>query len=51
MTVDFAPDATLGQLTGAVLKGVRRTDPHKIADRRGTFMRRIGPWLPEHRIG
>lgn len=44
-------DATLGHLTVAVLKGVRRTDPHKIADRLGTFMRRIGPWLPEHRIG
>jgi KDO2-lipid IV(A) lauroyltransferase len=44
-------DATLGHLAVGLLKGVRRTDPHKMADRLGTFMRRMGPWLPEHKIG
>lgn len=44
-------EATLGRLAVAVLRGVRRTDPHRMSDRLGAFMRRIGPWLPEHRIG
>src|SRR5947209_865278 len=35
----------------ALLKAIRRTDPDRIADRAGRFMRRVGPWLPEHRTG
>src|SRR5918911_252579 len=35
----------------ALLKSIRRTDPDRIADRAGRFMRRVGPWLPEHRTG
>lgn len=35
-----------------LLKIVRRiTDPDSVADRAGRFMRRVGPWLPEHRTG
>jgi Kdo2-lipid IVA lauroyltransferase/acyltransferase len=35
----------------ALLKAIRRTDPDRIADRAGRFMRRFGPLLPEHRTG
>jgi KDO2-lipid IV(A) lauroyltransferase len=34
-----------------LMKGIRRTDPDRIADRAAAFMRRLGPWLPEHRTG
>jgi KDO2-lipid IV(A) lauroyltransferase len=44
-------DAAFGHLAVFALKAVRRVDPHRMADMLGTFMRRIGPWLPEHKIG
>jgi KDO2-lipid IV(A) lauroyltransferase len=44
-------DAVLGNLAVLVLKAVRLTDPHRMTDFAGRFMRRIGPWLPEHRLG
>ena len=44
-------DAIVGRLAVLLLKGIRRTDPDRIADRAAAFMRRAGPWLPEHRTG
>lgn len=43
--------AALGWLAVLLLKAVRRTKPERTVDLAGRFMRRIGPWLPEHRIG
>jgi KDO2-lipid IV(A) lauroyltransferase len=34
-----------------LLKAVRRIDPDRTADFGGRLMRRVGPWLPEHRVG
>jgi len=44
-------DAGLAGLTLAVLRTIRMTDRAHTADFWGAFMRRLGPWLPEHRIG
>jgi KDO2-lipid IV(A) lauroyltransferase len=30
---------------------LRRTDPDRMADLAAAVLRRVGPWLPEHRIG
>jgi len=46
-----AGNAALGALTLGMLKGLRLTDPDKLADFAGWTMRKIGPWLPENRIG
>jgi KDO2-lipid IV(A) lauroyltransferase len=40
-----------GRLAVALLKALRRTDPDRMADRAAAFMRRVGPFLPEHRTG
>lgn len=44
-------DAIAGALTVLMLKAVRRTDPDRISEFAGRMMRRLGPWLSEHRIG
>ncbi len=46
-----ALDAVAGHLAVWLLRAIRRTDPDRIADRSGAFLRRLGPLLPEHRIG
>jgi Kdo2-lipid IVA lauroyltransferase/acyltransferase len=46
-----AVDAVAGALTVLLLKLVRRTDPDRISGFGGRAMRRLGPWLPEHRTG
>ncbi len=46
-----ASDALVGALAIGVLKTVRMVDPDKMADFGGGMMRRIGPLLPESRIG
>src|SRR5262249_24499467 len=38
-----------GWLAARFLRLLRRTDPDRMADLFGPAMRRIGPWLPEHR--
>ncbi|MGH6991179.1 MAG: hypothetical protein ACREE3_14875, partial [Stellaceae bacterium] len=40
-----------GALAIALLKTMRLIDPDKLANFAGWYMRTIGPWLPEHRIG
>ena len=45
-----AADAVVGALAVALLKGLRHTDPERMADFAGRLMRAIGPLLPEQRI-
>ena len=40
-----------GCVAGWLFRVIRRTDPDRIAERSGRFMRRVGPWLPEQRTG
>jgi len=44
-------DALIGFAAVALLKVLRRTDPDRMANFAGKFMRTLGPWLPEHRVG
>src|SRR5919108_2451507 len=44
-------NAALGSLIIGLFKLVRRTNPDRMADRFGRLMRKLGPWLPEHRVG
>lgn len=46
-----AVDASLGAITVFGLRMLRRFDPDKTANFAGRCARRIGPYLPEHRIG
>jgi Kdo2-lipid IVA lauroyltransferase/acyltransferase len=44
-------DAAMGGLTLAILRTIRLTDRRRTADFWGWFMRKVGPWLGEHRVG
>lgn len=44
-------DGTIGAITVALLSAIKRMDRKRTADFAGKFMRRIGPLLPENRIG
>ena len=44
-------DAVLGPLAVGMLKMIRLTDPHRMSDFAGGLMRRVGPWIPEHKLG
>jgi KDO2-lipid IV(A) lauroyltransferase len=44
-------DVLVGVAAAALLKVLRRTDPDRMANFAGKFMRFIGPRLPEHRTG
>jgi len=44
-------DLTVGKLANAGLRGLRRFDRRRMADFAGRFLRKVGPWLPEHRTG
>src|SRR5437764_9798456 len=44
-------DALIGFAAVALFKALRRIDPDRMANFAGPFMRRLGPWLPEHRTG
>jgi Kdo2-lipid IVA lauroyltransferase/acyltransferase len=41
----------LGGLALLVLKALRLTDPTWAREKSGRLLRRVGPWLPEHRTG
>jgi KDO2-lipid IV(A) lauroyltransferase len=45
-----AGNAVTGALVVGGLRLLQRTNPDKMADFAGRLMRRIGPWLPEHKI-
>jgi KDO2-lipid IV(A) lauroyltransferase len=44
-------EAGMGWLTLATLRAIRLTDRRRTADFWAWVMRKLGPWLPEHRIG
>ena len=44
-------DALVGSAAVALFNLVRRTNPDRMTNFAGPFMRTIGPWLPEHRTG
>jgi KDO2-lipid IV(A) lauroyltransferase len=44
-------DAVLGPLAVGMLKMIRLTDPHRMSDFAGGLMRRVGPWIREHKLG
>src|SRR5262249_220883 len=46
-----ALDAVIGRLAVWLLKAIRRTNRDRIADLGAAVLRRVGPWLPEHRTG
>src|SRR5262245_4745379 len=46
-----AADRAAGALVGGLLRFVRRLYRVKVSNAAGRFMRTVGPWLPEHRIG
>jgi len=50
-TIKNALYRVIGAFTLLLLKILRLTDPAWASDTAGALMRRIGPWLPEHRIG
>src|SRR5262245_44841930 len=41
----------VGWIAVTLLRVSRRGDRRRFANAAGTFMRRVGPWLPRHRIG
>jgi Kdo2-lipid IVA lauroyltransferase/acyltransferase len=41
----------VGRIVKWVLRGLNRTDPDRAADLCGALARRVGPFLPAHRIG
>ena len=44
-------DRVVGRIVKWLLRVLRRTDPDRASNFCGTMARRIGPWLPAHRIG
>jgi len=44
-------DRILSRLLDGLVAWLRRGDPDRASDRFGGFVRRVGPWLPAHRIG
>src|SRR5262245_35319832 len=46
-----ARDAVLGWIATGFLHAIRRIDRVRVTNAAGRFMRRLGPWLPEQRVG
>jgi Kdo2-lipid IVA lauroyltransferase/acyltransferase len=46
-----AVERSLGRIVKWLFRVLRRTDPDRASDFCGGMARRIGPWLPAHRIG
>jgi KDO2-lipid IV(A) lauroyltransferase len=44
-------DPVMGFLTLTILRTIRLIDRRRTADFWGAVMRKVGPWLPEHRVG
>lgn len=45
------PARAIGSLVGALLRLLGRADPDRASAFCGRIMRRVGPWLPQHRVG
>ena len=46
-----AVDATIGTIAVLLLSRIGRIDPGRLANFAAAFMRTVGPWFPEHRVG
>jgi Kdo2-lipid IVA lauroyltransferase/acyltransferase len=46
-----AANAVISALAVVALKGIARLDPDRMANFAAAFLRTVGPWLPEHRLG
>src|SRR5689334_23278499 len=46
-----ALDAAVGKLAAVGLRALRRFDRKRTADFAGRVLQRVGPWLPEHKVG
>jgi KDO2-lipid IV(A) lauroyltransferase len=46
-----AVETVAGGAAAGLLKLVRRMDPDRTAKRAGSVLKRLGPWLREHRVG
>ena len=44
-------NATIGAVAVGLLRAVKRIRRERAADFAGAFMRKVGPLLPEHRVG
>jgi Kdo2-lipid IVA lauroyltransferase/acyltransferase len=44
-------DTIAASCVAALLRALRRADRKRMANRSARFMRIVGPWLPEHRVG
>src|SRR5215475_780767 len=44
-------DPIIGLVAVAILRLIRRGDRVRFANRAGRFMRRVGPWLSNHKVG
>jgi KDO2-lipid IV(A) lauroyltransferase len=51
MSLKHAVNTVIGKVASGVLKAVRLTDPDWLSNFCGAVMRRIGRYLPEHRVG
>ena len=51
LSMKHAINTIIGFLAVTLLKTVRLTNPDRLANLGGAIMRRLGPWLPEHRVG
>ncbi|MEX0752251.1 MAG: lipid A biosynthesis lauroyl acyltransferase [Xanthobacteraceae bacterium] len=49
--IKSAFNIALGQIAILLLKALRRLDPESTVRLSGRWLRRIGPWLPENRVG
>src|SRR5438132_5580679 len=47
----FAFDSAAGMLVALLLRAVRHFDRIRTSNLFAAFLRTVGPWLPEHRIG
>lgn len=45
-----AANTAMGAMAVALLKAVGKLDPDRLANFAAAFMRRVGPWFPEHRL-
>jgi Kdo2-lipid IVA lauroyltransferase/acyltransferase len=51
LAVKRASNAAIGAAAVILLKAVSKIDPDRLASFAAGFMRTVGPWLPEHRVG
>jgi KDO2-lipid IV(A) lauroyltransferase len=50
-TLTLYGDRILGRIVKGLIRLLRRADPDRASDLCGSIARRVGPWLPAHRIG